>query len=190
MNPSDAHTENAPSPGRSVYLMMSLFVLLLVYPALDRGRWGGLFVSICFSVVLLAALWAVQRSKRLLVLGCSLGSPWLVLNWTGSVLDLPVFLEYVRNVLLVIFIFFVAGSMLWFLMRSRRVTLDTLGYGDIAPASPAAKAAAMLESVIGPLFLAVLIARLVGIYIRGESTRDQSHTRPVEGGDPPEHHRG
>jgi hypothetical protein len=45
------------------------------------------------------------------------------------------------------------------------VTLTTLGYGDIVPASPAAAALSAAEAVIGPVYLTVLIARLVGLEI-------------------------
>jgi Ion channel len=44
------------------------------------------------------------------------------------------------------------------------VTLTTLGYGDIAPLSPPAKSFAILEAIIGQMYIAVLIARLVGMY--------------------------
>ena len=46
------------------------------------------------------------------------------------------------------------------------VTLSTLGYGDIAPVAPAARALALLEAVFGQLYLAVLVARLVTLYER------------------------
>lgn len=45
------------------------------------------------------------------------------------------------------------------------VTLTTLGYGDMTPISPAARTVAWLEALIGQLFVAVLIARLVGLHI-------------------------
>jgi hypothetical protein len=46
------------------------------------------------------------------------------------------------------------------------MTLTSVGYGDIAPLTPAARALAMLEAVFGQLYLAVLIARLVSLYER------------------------
>ena len=43
------------------------------------------------------------------------------------------------------------------------VTLSTLGYGDISPVAKAARMLAAMEALSGPLYLAVLIARLVAI---------------------------
>lgn len=44
------------------------------------------------------------------------------------------------------------------------VTLTTLGYGDIVAAGKAARSLAILEAVLGQLYLAVLIGWLVGAY--------------------------
>jgi Ion channel len=44
------------------------------------------------------------------------------------------------------------------------VTLTTMGYGDITPAAPVTRMLAALEAVVGVLYLAVLIARLVTLY--------------------------
>ncbi len=49
------------------------------------------------------------------------------------------------------------------------VTLTTLGYGEITPISAPARSFAILEAMIGQLYLAVLIARLVGIHIAQSS---------------------
>jgi hypothetical protein len=43
------------------------------------------------------------------------------------------------------------------------VTLTTVGYGDILPVHPTARSLAVLEAVVGPLYLAILIARLVSL---------------------------
>jgi hypothetical protein len=44
-------------------------------------------------------------------------------------------------------------------------TLTTLGYGDIVPTSPISRMLASLEAITGQLYLAVLVARLVGMHI-------------------------
>ena len=45
------------------------------------------------------------------------------------------------------------------------VTLSTLGYGDITPATHYVKVLAYVEAIVGQLYLAILVARLVGTYI-------------------------
>jgi hypothetical protein len=41
------------------------------------------------------------------------------------------------------------------------VTMSTLGYGDMTPRTPAAQTMTWMQSVLGQLYLAVLVARLV-----------------------------
>jgi hypothetical protein len=45
------------------------------------------------------------------------------------------------------------------------VTLTTLGYGDVLPVHPAARSLAAFEAVTGPLYLAILITRLVSLAV-------------------------
>jgi len=48
------------------------------------------------------------------------------------------------------------------------VTLTTTGYGDILPVHPVARSLAMLEAVTGPLYLAILVARLVSLAVASD----------------------
>ena len=53
------------------------------------------------------------------------------------------------------------------------VTLTTLGFGDLTPRTPTAKILVCMEAVTGQLFLAVLVARLVGLHLgRAVENRD------------------
>jgi ion channel len=45
------------------------------------------------------------------------------------------------------------------------VTLTTVGFGDILPATNPARALAAAEAVVGSLYLAVFVARLVGLHM-------------------------
>ncbi len=51
------------------------------------------------------------------------------------------------------------------------MTLTTVGYGDITPIHPMARALAMLEAVIGQLFPVILIARLVAMELQFRNSR-------------------
>jgi hypothetical protein len=56
------------------------------------------------------------------------------------------------------------------------ITLSTVGYGDIAPVTKAARMLAAMEAVVGLFYVAVLISRLVAIY----STPPPAQTPPAE----------
>jgi hypothetical protein len=45
------------------------------------------------------------------------------------------------------------------------VTITTVGYGDITPLGPGARAFANLEAVVGQLYLVILVAWLVGMHV-------------------------
>lgn len=51
------------------------------------------------------------------------------------------------------------------------VTLTTTGYGDILPVSVPARSFAMFEQITGQLFVALLVARLVGLYTMRKKSR-------------------
>lgn len=53
------------------------------------------------------------------------------------------------------------------------VTLTTLGYGDVAPITQEARSLAILEAVVGQLYLAVIVARLVGVYITTQTGKNR-----------------
>jgi Zn-dependent protease with chaperone function len=62
------------------------------------------------------------------------------------------------------------------------ITLTTVGYGDIVPASGAARMLAMVEAMFGTFYMALLIARLVSLYsfdsprkaVHGEKMADKN----------------
>lgn len=49
------------------------------------------------------------------------------------------------------------------------VTITTVGYGDITPVTPSARAFANLEAVVGQLYLVILVSWLVGMYVSQKS---------------------
>jgi hypothetical protein len=53
------------------------------------------------------------------------------------------------------------------------VTLATLGYGDFVPKSEVARGLVIFEAVLGQLYLAVMVARLVSLYVSGTAARKQ-----------------
>ncbi len=44
------------------------------------------------------------------------------------------------------------------------VTLTTVGYGDIVPVAPLARSLTNVEAIIGQMYIAIIVARVVGLY--------------------------
>jgi hypothetical protein len=63
------------------------------------------------------------------------------------------------------------------------MTLCTVGYGDVTPASIAARELAVMEAMTGTLYMAVLIARLVALYSTEAQSSSSSDTQSGEGKD-------
>ena len=57
-----------------------------------------------------------------------------------------------------------SSAMLYFSL----VCITTMGYGDIVPVAPAVRPLAVLEGAFGQLYVAVMIARLVGLHLGRE----------------------
>ena len=69
------------------------------------------------------------------------------------------------------------------------ITLSTVGYGDILPASDTARTLAMLEAVVGQFFVAVVVAMFVSLYTTHSieeraRARDEAARREREGDTP------
>jgi len=52
------------------------------------------------------------------------------------------------------------------------ITLTTVGYGDLTPAHPMSRALAVLEALVGQMFPAILIARLVSQELMSRPSRE------------------
>jgi hypothetical protein len=209
----------------TVQLLVALVVLFTCAPFVEEMRGGHLILSILFSMVLLAAVFAVAKRKRVLIVAVILAVPAIVGRWINHFrpdLVHPVVFLVSALVLLA----FVIAHMLRFILRAPVVnvevlcasvsvylmlglmwtvaywlvdqltpggafsfntnrgaqsmdgftgfyfsfiTLSTVGYGDITPVSRMARWLAAMEALIGLLYVAVLIARLVSLYSAAKS---------------------
>jgi hypothetical protein len=208
-------------------LLGALLALMVILPFLPVSPYQLPLVSVLFSGLLIASVYAVSQHPRVLIVGLALATPALALEWITNVSD-PLPLRVIDHLASVVFLSFVIAVLLTRILRqqdvttdtiyggicvyllagvawayaydlietvapgsfafgegalpddfsaatqadrSRRffffsfVTLTTLGYGDITPVTHQARAIAILEAVVGPLFLAIFIARLVGLHM-------------------------
>ncbi len=218
---------------RFLFLLAALALLLVSAPLVHtlgperHPIFSGIVFAVAFSAMLLAAVFAVSRSRRSNFLALLLAIPVIVLQvvrvWRESdsvaiAAHVVGLLFLVYTVVLILKFIFATGrvssdmicaslcvylllGVLWaitysliqifdgqsFLFayaddgedRTMRfgsertltalyysfVTMSTLGYGDIVPRSSLARMAAAMQAIVGQLYLAVLVARLVGLHI-------------------------
>jgi len=65
-----------------------------------------------------------------------------------------------------------AGDVLYYSF----VTLGTVGYGDVTPASPLARSLSLIEAVVGIMYVATMIARFVSI----QTSSDHRNAKPTD----------
>jgi len=209
-------------------LLTALVLLAVAHPFFPDENLAHVVFLLTVSAVLVGAIWAASRQRRVLVASLSLAVPTFIAAWTQHFLELR-WLTAVYLVLGVLFLGFtavvvlrqtlgtaavttdtIAGAVCFYLLLSAiwaltyalielahpgsfldqgrpvgpaghhtlvpellylsLVTLSTVGYGDILPVTKQARMLAALEGIIGPLYLAVLIARLVGLAASRPST--------------------
>ncbi len=219
---SEPQTDSPPGRGwlwrdRPVFLMVSLFLLLLVYPLFEDQAFAGRIVAGLFTLIMISAALAVMQDRRLATIMAIVGVPTIVLRWCVEFLRIEGLAATLSGVLVVVFLIFVVGVLVASLLRTQTVavdtlcravaayllmgfawavvyetvglldpgafsvpsgdtswgravyfsftTLTTLGYGDITPVSPVARSFVVTEAIIGPLYLAILLARLMGLFV-------------------------
>jgi hypothetical protein len=52
------------------------------------------------------------------------------------------------------------------------ITLTTVGYGDVHPVHPVVRSMAVAEALVGQLYVAILIASLVGMALQTRSAKE------------------
>jgi hypothetical protein len=60
------------------------------------------------------------------------------------------------------------------------VTITTVGYGDMSPVSSEAQTFATIEALIGQIYLTILVARLVGMYMVHQQSDNENSVKEAD----------
>jgi Ion channel len=108
--------------------LIALIVLFIVFPFLERFKYGDSVEALLMTLILVSGVLAVGRRRRTLVLAVVLVSPALVARWMKLFWDDAVPVEaYLIPAL--IFIGFVILQFLFFILRAPRVNSEVLCAG-------------------------------------------------------------
>src|SRR5205809_1792072 len=109
----------------TVQLLVVLALFFTCAPFLEEIRGGHFILTILFSLVLLAAVFAVAKRKRVLIVAIILAIPAIAGRWAHhfwpDLVPTPVFL-----VSALIVVFFVVGHLLRFILQAPVVTFEVL----------------------------------------------------------------
>jgi voltage-gated potassium channel len=151
-------------------LGITLAALAIIFSCLDWFIGGRLFNFITLLIIMVFLVLSVYHAGRDVVFAdvvdfnrlvgamCiyeMLGLIWAVLYASIVYLSPGAFADDALN----------ASSSFYEFVYYSFVTLTTLGYGDIAPAGGITKALAYMEAMVGQLYIAILIAGLVGSHL-------------------------
>ncbi len=114
--------------GNYSFLLIVLVLMLLLHPLLDTGRRE--LVSVAFTLIFLAGLYAVRGERRTLVIGLLLVVPALLAGWASSLVESNV-LFAISRALEALFLFYVTAVILHHIMTESEITNDTI-YGAAA----------------------------------------------------------
>ncbi len=133
-----------------LFLGFTVVVVLHHIFTIDRVTVDTIAAALCVYL-LLGVLWALVYSALDML------SPGSLVILSGDVEDESIRFGGTRSVLALYYSF---------------VTMTTLGYGDIVPRSSPARMFAATQAIIGQMYLAVLVARLVALHISHSMGRD------------------
>jgi hypothetical protein len=109
----------------TVQLLIALAVLLIAAPFVEELEGGHLILSVLFSLVLVAAVFAVANRKRSLAIALVLAIPAITLRWINQLR--PDLVHPAAFLVGAIFLLaFVIGHLLHFILRAPVVTMEVL----------------------------------------------------------------
>jgi hypothetical protein len=221
-----------------VFLMATLFFLMLTFPLVEGFWFAGLVMSALYTMVLVSSAVAVWSKRWLWITFVSVGGPAIGINWLNSVYPEILWIHILELLMLNLFHFLIVAVLVWGIFNAKRVTINTiceavsgylliglswaslyallvlldpyaiqyngerilytgdtqfhhfvyysfttlttLGYGDVVPVTPFARSLSTLEAVMGPLYLTILVAKLVSMYSREAAREDYERKDPVD----------
>lgn len=162
---------------RAIATLSLCFDIVLHFFKMQMGReivvYGSITGSIFYSLFLLAALGVIGKkllaekvvNQDIIRGGISiyflLGFFWFSLYRIVFLIDPEAFKHPLENI-------DINTKLVYFSFT----TLTTLGYGDITPANELTMALSNLEAIVGQMYPAIVIARLVGLYSHENEKKD------------------
>lgn len=208
---------------RFSYLFFTIILLFLLRTFIEGKMALTLVTNMFIWFIVISCVWAVHEKQQHRWLVITMAATAILADFLDFLLQNPV-TSWTSKIMIVLFLGYAAGAILFYLARQDEVTPDmimaaaseymligilwasfyflietiypnsfsvsagemdrngflyfsfvtltTTGYGDILPVSNQARSLATLEMITGQLFMAITVARLVGLYTARANKRD------------------
>ncbi len=143
---------------RFLFLLISILLLFVLRPFMEGFIGMRLFMDAFVTFILISGVYAVSEKKKVFIVALILALPAFVGSWSVHFMENS-YAQVVAKVSGGLFFAFTAISLMSYLVKAKRIT------SDIIPLTSQARSLTLLEAVFGQIYLAVVIARLVGIQI-------------------------
>ena len=111
---------------RCYYLLLSLIVLIYVYPAMSDYPFARSILGILFAITPLTGIYAVSDDRRTLIIATILGTPAMLSVIWHFFVPYSVVNDELLLVLIVIYYAFTTGAIIRHLFRRKAVDTDTI----------------------------------------------------------------
>jgi uncharacterized membrane protein len=72
------------SPERLKYVLVSLMILIFLYPVIERGGFSSRLLNVFFTMLLLTTIYVTSSSGRRLTIALCIGIPWMIAAWAHT----------------------------------------------------------------------------------------------------------
>jgi membrane protein CcdC involved in cytochrome C biogenesis len=116
--------------GPCTYLLLSLVVLLFIYPYLKENTFSKVVLGLLYSAVLIGGAYAIGRDKR--KLGIALGLAICAMGFQSAYFVTEnIWLHRSRAVIYILFLLYAIGEVLAYILKKGPITADKL-HGALA----------------------------------------------------------
>ncbi len=181
------------------HIAASLTLLLSVWSLIDKKRWFIIGITLTVFSIILNTIAIIHPGEQLrhaiLIVQLTFFSLTLTIIWRHVIFSGSIDMNRINGAICIFLLLGIIWAYLYSIISLNHpgsfsgltarspnersgellyysfVTLTTLGFGDIGPTTPITRVLTYMEAVVGQLYLAVLVAGLVGSYTSNGSER-------------------
>jgi hypothetical protein len=112
-------------PQRLKYILISLVLLVALYPMIESGGLSSRLLNFFFTMILVATIYVASSSGHRLFVVLCIGIPWEVAAWANTLFQNSATMT-IASALLIIFSGYAAYTILTFVLSAEKITADMI----------------------------------------------------------------